>query len=227
MIEELRDIAFYITIKDVLGRLLIALLCGIIISCIYKITYKGRVISTTFANSIILLTMITAVVIMVIGNNLAAAFGLAGAMSIIRFRTAVKDTQDIMFIFFALSIGLACGVNLISVAVVGTLIIGAVIILVVKLNSSEKKEKYFFLQLVYTGSESNSKSLDPVIDKFCTRHKVINIKSGGDESNKVLEVSYYIKFRNEDNSQKFISEVKNLKGITSANLISEEDKQRE
>src|SRR6478736_3572303 len=100
MNEELQDIFFYaLTIKDVIGRLLVALFCGVMISLFYRITYKGYSYSSTFVNSIILLTMITTIVIMVIGNNLAAAFGLVGAMSIIRFRTAVKDTQDIMFIF--------------------------------------------------------------------------------------------------------------------------------
>ncbi|HEX8546828.1 MAG TPA: DUF4956 domain-containing protein, partial [Cytophagaceae bacterium] len=105
MNEELKDIFFYsLTFRDIFKHLMVALLCGILISLLYRWTYKGLSYSGNFVNTIILLTMITSVVIMVIGNNLATAFGLVGAMSIIRFRTAIKDSQDIMFIFFSLSI---------------------------------------------------------------------------------------------------------------------------
>src|SRR5690554_6897594 len=127
MNEELQDIFFYsLTFRDIFRHLMVALVCGILISLLYRWTYRGLSYSSTFVNTIILLTMIMSVVIMVIGNNLATAFGLVGAMSIIRFRTAIKDTQDIMFIFFALAIGLACGVGLFSVAIVGTLVIGVI-----------------------------------------------------------------------------------------------------
>ena len=76
-------------------------------------------------SSLVTLAMITAVVIMAIGNNLARAFGLVGAMSIIRFRTAVKDTQDLVFIFLALAMGSAAGVGFHRLAVVATLVVGA------------------------------------------------------------------------------------------------------
>lgn len=78
--------------------------------------------------------MITAIVIMVIGNKLARALGVVGAMSIIRFRTAVKDAADIMFIFFALSIGLAAGVKLYSIAFFGTLFVGGVYHVITKFS---------------------------------------------------------------------------------------------
>lgn len=221
MIEELRDITFFLTIKDVFGRLLVALICGIMVSIFYRLTYKGLSYSTTFANSLILLTMITSVVIMVIGNNLAAAFGLVGAMSIIRFRTAVKDTQDIMFIFFALAIGLACGVDFTSVAVLGTLIIGLVFLAIVKINFSAPRRRDFLLQLILTGERNPE--VDQVVDKYCGRSKVVNVKAIGEEGNDMLEVSYYIKLRSEDKSQDFIRDVRKVSGVKHANLFFDEE----
>jgi uncharacterized membrane protein YhiD involved in acid resistance len=221
MIEELRDITFFLTIKDVLGRLLVALICGILVSIFYRLTYKGLSYSTTFANSLILLTMITAVVIMVIGNNLAAAFGLVGAMSIIRFRTAVKDTQDIMFIFFALAIGLACGVDFTSVAVMGTLIIGLVFLAIVKINFAAPRRRDFLLQLILSGERNPE--VDKVVEKYCGRSKVVNVKAIGEEANDLLEVSYYIKLRSEDKSQDFIREVRKIEGVKHANLFFDEE----
>ncbi|MCK9292376.1 MAG: DUF4956 domain-containing protein [Bacteroidales bacterium] len=125
--------------------MLVALLCGIIIALIYKYTYRGLNYSASFTASLILLTMITTIVIMVIGNNLARAFGMVGAMSIIRFRTAVKDASDIMFIFFSLSIGLAAGVKLYSIAFFGTLIVGGVHLVLNKYNFILPQSREFLL----------------------------------------------------------------------------------
>ncbi|MFN3404804.1 MAG: DUF4956 domain-containing protein [Cytophagaceae bacterium] len=224
MNEELKDIFFYaLTIKDVIGRLIISLVCGLIIAGFYRITYKGLSYSSSFVNAIILLTMITTVVIMVIGNNLAAAFGLVGAMSIIRFRTAVKDIQDIMFIFFALAIGLACGVDFTSVAIIGTLIIGAVYWVIVHFNWAAPRRRDFLLQLITVGKEDDNNLLNSVLSKYCSRYKVVNVKAVGEESNDMLEVSYYIKMKNEDNGQKFIREVKEVNNIRHANLFFDEE----
>lgn len=223
MIEELRDITFFLTIKDVFGRLIVALICGIMISVFYRLTYKGLSYSSTFVNSLILLTMITSVVIMVIGNNLAAAFGLVGAMSIIRFRTAVKDTQDIMFIFFALAIGLACGVDFTSVAVAGTLTIGIVFLVIVKINLSAPRRRDFLLQLMISGELTEPAALNDVLDNFCRRYKVVNVKAVGEESQDMQEVSYYIKLKKEENSQQFVKQVKSVTGVKYANLFFDEE----
>lgn len=224
MNEELQDIFFYaLTIKDVIGRLLIALFCGVIISLFYRFTYRGYSYSSSFVNSIILLTMITTIVIMVIGNNLAAAFGLVGAMSIIRFRTAIKDTMDIMFIFFSLAVGLACGVDFVSVAIIGTIMIGTIYYLIVKFNMSAPRKRDFLLQLITVGSESDSKQLNTVIEKYSRKHKVVNVKGLGEEDSDMLEISYYIKLKHENSGQNFIREIKSLEDVKHANLFFDEE----
>ena len=96
---------FPITATDIVLNIAVALMCGLAIAWLYRNTYRGPGYSIAFVNSIVYLTMITAVVILAIGSNLARAFGLVGAMSIIRFRTAVKETQDIVYIFFSLAVG--------------------------------------------------------------------------------------------------------------------------
>lgn len=224
MNEELQDIFFYaLTIKDVIGRLLVALLCGVIISLFYRITYKGYSYSSTFVNSIILLTMITTIVIMVIGNNLAAAFGLVGAMSIIRFRTAIKDTMDIMFIFFSLAVGLACGVDFVSVAIIGTVVIGSIYYLIVTLNLSTPRKKDFLLQLITEGQEGDNKHINKIIEKYCRKYKVVNVKGLGEDRSDMLEISYYIKLKDENSGQNFIKEIKSVQDIKHANLFFDEE----
>ncbi|MFN6943528.1 MAG: DUF4956 domain-containing protein [Cytophagaceae bacterium] len=224
MNEELKDIFFYsLTFRDIFNHLVVALICGLLISVLYRMTYRGLSYSTTFVNTLILLTMITAVVIMVIGNNLATAFGLVGAMSIIRFRTAVKDSQDIMFIFFSLAIGLACGVGLFSVAILGTLGIGSVFYIIVRANLSAPRKRDFLLQLLIKGSENDTVEVGKVISRFCRSHKVINIKAIGEDNHDMLEVSYYIRFKNEEKSQNMMREIKQLEGVQHANLFFDEE----
>lgn len=107
MFDDFSAILQYsLSTSEIIENILVALICAIFISIFYKKTYNGPGYLVSFANALILLSLITSIVIMIIGNNLARAFGLVGAMSIIRFRTAVKETHDIVYIFFALTIGM-------------------------------------------------------------------------------------------------------------------------
>jgi uncharacterized membrane protein YhiD involved in acid resistance len=113
-----------LTAAEVILNLLVAFVLGIFISWVYRQTHRQMTVSFSFVNTLVLLSMIMTMVIMVIGNNIARAFGLAGAMSIIRFRTVVKDTRDTAFVFYALGAGMASGTGNLVLAVLGTLLIG-------------------------------------------------------------------------------------------------------
>jgi len=165
--------------------------------------------------------MITAVVIMVIGNNLARAFGLVGAMSIIRFRTAVKDTIDIVFIFFALGIGMAAGVGLYSVAVGGTIFIGLVLLSLSKTDFLIIRKEKFLLQFRYLAENGIEASYIPVLKKFCKKYTMINVKSIGREDE--LEISFYVSIKNRDQNPEFIKQLSALKGISSVNFYFDDE----
>lgn len=136
---------FPLSIAEILANFFVALICGIFISWVYRKTYKGPGYSPSFVSSMILLTLITTMVIMIIGNNLARAFGLVGAMSIIRFRTAVKDTIDIVFIFFALGVGLAAGSGALAIAFIGTVMIGTIILLLARVPMFGTQRREYLL----------------------------------------------------------------------------------
>lgn len=224
MEEQLNDIFYYsLTVRDILGHLLVAFFCGVLITFVYKWTYRGLSYSTSFTNAIIMLTMVTAVVIMVIGDNLATAFGLVGAMSIVRFRTAVKDTQDIMFIFFALAIGLSCGVGLFSIAIVSTILIGIIIILIVNFNLATPRKRDFLLQIMIKAEDDEAKGLQQIILKYCKTTRIVNVKAVGEENNDILELSYYITLKKEEYYQQLIKDVKAYQGVQHANLFFDEE----
>lgn len=223
MVEDFQSIfIFSITAKDVVANMLVALACGIFIAVLYKYTYKGLNYSAAFTISLIMLTMITAVVIMVIGNNLARAFGMVGAMSIIRFRTAVKDASDIMFIFFALAIGLASGVKLYSVAIFGTLFIGMVYLIISQLNFALPRKREFLLQITSNAKTIGENPFEITLSEFCRNSKLVNVKTLGEEGSEQMEFSYYVNLRNEDKGPLLLKHIKETTGVEQANLFFDE-----
>jgi len=212
---------FSLTSGEIVENISIALICSFLISFFYRKTYNGPGYLDSFANALVLLSLITAVVIMTIGNNLARAFGLVGAMSIIRFRTAVKETHDIVYIFFALTIGMAAGVGLHSLAILGTFFIGSISYIMAKMNLKSGNEKNTLLefQMQDNGSKSSS-DYEKVISKFTKKMKLINIKTIENDN---IIISYYIKLKRNDLSLNLVSELKNVAEIKNISLFSDEE----
>lgn len=181
MLSDFENIAFNsIDVVDVVVSLLVALGCGLLISLVYRWTYRGASYAPGFVRSLIFLAMITALVMMVIGNNLARAFGLVGAMSIIRFRTALKDPQDIVFVFFALATGLAAGVGMYMVALVSTASICLVIVATTASGFGVLRKQSFVLQLSYEAPAGDDEATyGPVLRQYCKDHKLISARTTG------------------------------------------------
>lgn len=222
MLTEFQAVAFRsVTLGQVLTALTVALVCGLAISTLYRWTYRGTSYSPGFVRSMLFMAMITAIVMLAIGNNLARAFGLVGAMSIIRFRTAVKDPQDIVFIFFALAAGLAAGVGMHMVAIAGTLMIGLIVLITTKSNYGVLNKQSFLLQLTYSApSQNGDASYLPVMKKYCKRHNLVNARSGiGD----ALNLTFYVKLRNDDLAEAFTRELGQAHHVSNVNLFYDEE----
>jgi len=207
---------------QLLFNLAVAFLAGLIISIIYRLAGKGPNYSINYLNSLIILSMITCIIIMTIGNNLARAFGLVGAMSIIRFRTAVKDIVDIVFIFFALAVGMAAGVELHFLAIGSAIIIGLVYLVLAKFTFVYPARKEILVQFAYSGNGEEVKPYLAVLEKFCKSYDLINVKSLGTRD--VLEISYYVHLNKKNDSTTFLQQLKAVPGINYANLLFDEEK---
>lgn len=217
---QLIDI-FRPSIFDFAASLFVALGCGIAIALVYRLTFRGTSYSPSFINSLVLLSLITAVVILVIGNNLARAFGLVGAMSIIRFRTAVRDVIDIVFIFFSLSIGMAAGVGLNSVAIIGTIFISLVIILLDSVGFGSPPRIKHLLQVSYTGTPEGEAALQGVLKKYCRNIQLMNIRQpAGKET---MEAFYHLSLRKSNKDREFVQALRELEAVEQVNLFFEEE----
>ncbi len=209
-----------IYIGTVLANLFMAFLCGILISIVYRWIYSGSAYSTKFVQAMVVLSMITALVIMVIGNNLARAFGLVGAMSIIRFRTAVKDTQDIVFIFFALAAGMASGVGLRFIAFTGTLFVAVVLILLNKVQYAKPAKREFLIQFQSTLSEKQP-SYIPIFKKYSKKNKLVNMNSLGKEGG--YELSFYLVLKDIEKSAELMKELNGIQGIKNIHIYFDDN----
>jgi len=213
-----------IYIGPILGSLGVAFSCGFLISLLYRWSYKGPGYSVTFVHALVALSMITAVVIMVIGNSLARAFGLVGAMSIIRFRTAIKDTQDIVFIFFALAVGMAAGVGMAVMALVSTLLIGAAILLLARTNYASPHRREYVLQLALSENTSSPETEPPylpVFERYCKQCRLINVRSLGNGD--ALELSFYVHLKDRESGGAFIRELGRIPSVRQVNLFYDEE----
>ncbi|MFU8842856.1 MAG: DUF4956 domain-containing protein [Bacteroidales bacterium] len=221
MFDQYLEFDFFpVSFFDVLSNLFVALICGVIIALVYRFIYKGSSYSPTFVNSLVILTLITAVVILVIGNNLARAFGLVGAMSIIRFRTAVRDVQDIVFIFLALTVGMASGVGLHAVALFGTIFICFVIVLLVTFNFGAPRKREYLIQITYLSSQENDNLVQSLLKKHCKKFSLVNLKNLGEEN---VEAFYQVRYKDKEKSGELIRELRQNDQVLNVNMFFDED----
>lgn len=122
---------------DIAMSLLVAFVVGSFIYFIYKWTYRGVLYSPTYNATLLIMTMVTSIVIMTIGTNIVLSLGMVGALSIVRFRTAIKDPMDIVFMFWAIAVGISSGAGLYFLTIVGAIIVGMIILLLARQKFSD------------------------------------------------------------------------------------------
>lgn len=198
------------TPATVLLTLAFALITGVLISLVYKITYRGVLYSPQFSMVLIMLTLVTAPVVMAIGSNVALSMGMVGALSIVRFRTAIKEPLDIAFLFWAIAAGIVLSAGMIPLAVFGSVVIGLVMLLFMNRKS---KDNPFIAVISCRDHEAEKRAAE-----YLNKHvKKADIKSKtAQEGN--IELNYEIRLLSDDTD--FITELSQLEGVNSAVLVS-------
>lgn len=196
---------------------MVSLTCSFAISLIYRFTYRGPGYSESFVNSIVFLSVITALVLMIIGNNLARAFSLVGALSIIRFRTAVKDTVDIVYIFLALAIGMASGVGYHKLAITGSVIIGIILLVFSYSKLSVFLSNQYMLQFSYPNNGTDVNPIIEVLTSYCKSFEIVNIKTI--DIDDTFEYSYYIRVKKSKDPNQLLHDLQRIDGIKNINLF--------
>lgn len=199
------------SIVDSLIGLLAAFALGFLIFYVYKKTFTGVIYSHTFNISLIIMSMATALIIMGISSNALLSLGMVGALSIVRFRTPIKDPMDIVYIFWAIVAGILCGAGFVPLAIIGSILIG--IVLIVFINKIKIENPY--LLVVRYSSTSIEKSLEHVISGHALKH---SLKSKSAMPGNDFEVTYEIRVK--DHDLDFINNISNMEDVKSAIMLS-------
>lgn len=203
----LNDASMDLNFYNVIMALLAAYICGMIIYFVYKKFYKGVLYSHNFNILLVLVSMITAFIVLTISSNIVLSLGMVGALSIVRFRTAVKDPMDVGFLFFAISIGITCGASLYLMSFVCTIVISLVYIFLVKV----KTQTHVYLLIVKYNEKAGEEVYKILSDiKYALKNKTIY------KDNIELTVEMKLKTDNTD----FVSALSKLEGVHSAALIN-------
>ncbi len=199
------------SVIDSLIGLLVAFGVGLFIYYVYKKTFSGVIYSHTFNISLIIISMATALIIIGISSNVLLSLGMVGALSIVRFRTPIKDPMDLVYLFWAIVSGILCGAGFIVLVILGALLIGIVLIL---FTNRIKIENPYLLVIKYTNEsleDSLTKTISDHAKKFSVKSK--SIMPGND-----FEVTYEIRVK--ENNATFINTISKLDGVKSAIMLS-------
>ena len=199
-----------VSVLDMLIAMILAFAIGMFIFLVYKKTYQGVMYSSSFGVTLVALTMITTLVILAVTSNVVLSLGMVGALSIVRFRTAIKEPLDIAFLFWSIAVGIVLAAGIIPLAVFGSIIIG--VILIVFVNKKTSLMPYIIV-LSCAGHDAETKANDFIRSKV--NRFVVKSKSVQKEN-----IELNIEIRLKDDNTDFINELADMDGIKSAVLVS-------
>ena len=198
---------------EIFLNIVLAFALGLFVTWVYRATSRQLAVSFSFVNTLVLLAMMMSLVMMVIGNNIARAFGLAGAMSIIRFRTVVKDTRDTAFVFFSLGVGMACGTGNLKIALIGTPLIGFGIgILHWSRHGVIAADEFMVaFSLPPTDDLAQSKIYEPVLAQYCRQRHLVSVKS--ERLGETIRLTFQVALQDPRQAEVLVSELSSLEGV--------------
>lgn len=199
-----------VSILDMVIALVLAFCLGLFIFMVYKKTFSGVMYSSSFGVTLIALTMITTIVILAVTSNVVLSLGMVGALSIVRFRTAIKEPLDIAFLFWSIGVGIIIAAGMIPLAVIGSVVIGVILLVFV----NKKSHIHPYIVVVRCENHNAEKQVQEFL-KSHTERSVVKSKSA--QKN---EIELNMEIRLKDENTDFINTIADMNGVQSAVLVS-------
>jgi len=212
------DLTGEFSVLDVVLAMVLSFVLSAFIVWIYKVTHRGTSYTQSFVFTLVLNGMVVALVMMIVGSNIARAFSLVGALSIIRFRNAVKETRDVGFIFFTMAIGMAVGTKFYLLAVIAAVVISLVILLMTRFNFFAREISNQILRVQVPNGAAFDRLFDAAFLKYTNSSELISVDSV--HSGMLTELTYSIGMKKSGLIQDFLAEIKNLNGNNKVTLIA-------
>jgi uncharacterized membrane protein YhiD involved in acid resistance len=195
-----------LTIDGFIMSMLAAFICGMIVYFVYRQFFKGVIYNNNFNILLVLTALVTCFIVIVISSNVVLSLGMVGALSIVRYRTAVKDPLDVGFLFWTVAVGVTCGAGLYIISLLGTIFIAAIYILLVKIRSSKR---VYILIIKYTNEAGKA-----VMREIEGINKVLKNKT---TSKGYTELTYEVRL-NGDNTA-FVTTLSEIEGVENAVIV--------
>ena len=198
------------SLLDTCIGLAVALLVGLFIFMIYKKTLTGVLYSDGFALTLVGLSLVTTLVIMAVTSNVVLSLGMVGALSIVRFRTAIKEPVEIVFLFWSLAVGIVIGAGMIPLAIIGSALIGVILLLF----ANRKIRKQPYILVVSCKDEAAEQRITEILAKaveyYTVKSKTVNAAG----------IEYTAELRTKDAETAFVNRITELEGVGNATLVS-------
>jgi uncharacterized membrane protein YhiD involved in acid resistance len=205
-------------VTDVVVGLTLSFVLTAFIGWVYKITHKGTSYTQSYVHTLVLMGMVVSIIMLIVGSNIARAFSLVGALSIIRFRNAVKETRDVGFIFFAMAIGMATGTRFYLLAAIATVIVSLVILIMNRFDWYSREASSQILKIQLPNNVEFDTLFDNAFVKYTRASDLISVDSV--RSGMLTELIYSIGLKRSANTQAFLADVKKLNGNNKVTLIT-------
>lgn len=210
-----------IPVKDSVLAIVISFILGLAISITYMKTANNKIYSQNFALTLVIIPTVIAVIVLLIGSNVARAFSLAGAFSIIRFRSAPGDPKDISFVLFAMAAGLACGVGAYSYSILFTVFLCALMFGLSLINFGRRKVSSMILKITIPEDLDYEGAFDEVFDEFTRTHELIKVKTT--DLGSLFQLIFTVTLDNSKSQKEFIDALRCRNGNLNITLSLNED----
>lgn len=208
------------SLRDVLAVLLSSLAIGFVISLLYIVTHRKTGYTPSYAITLVMLPAIIAVIIMLIGNNVARAFSLAGAFTIIRFRSAPADPKDITYVFFTLAAGLALGLGFVGYAAIFTLVLALVLLILESLKYGIPKTEHFILKVTVPENLNYQNLITDILEEYAASHRLKKVKTA--DFGALFEAVYFVELKKGVDQKEMIDKIRARNGNLNVQLVFRE-----
>jgi uncharacterized membrane protein YhiD involved in acid resistance len=202
-----------------LAALLLAFALSMVIAWIYVLTYQGVGYLRTFVQTIAMSGVVAALVMLAIGDDVARGLGMVGALTLVRFRTTLKDTRDLIFVFSSLAVGVACGVQAFGVAMAGTAVFVVTILFLTWSEFGSRREFDAVLRFRAPSRAEYEERLNWVLGRHCRKLSLINLRAAGDASQ---EFAYHVKLARPDAGGALMRELEGIPGVQDAIMLKQD-----
>ena len=205
----LESVTEFSAVDTVIG-MIFALVIGLFIFVVYKKTFNGVMYSTGFAMTLVGLSLVTTLVIMAVTSNVVLSLGMVGALSIVRFRAAIKEPMEIVYLFWAIAVGIVIGAGMIPLAVIGSVLIGVILILFANRRLHDNPYILIFNCVNEKAEETAAHVTKKAVERFVVKSKTVN-QAG-------IEVTAEVRMKDESTS--FVNRLNDIGGVDEVTLVS-------